>query len=462
MDGGGVVPTHNGLRFVPGGAATQRPGLPRELAPLRPNGGPPLGPTTPPTPTLGGRRAVHTPKESRKRIDFWPIGASYCRTPESENAGDPERDHFHDLRFLVGPANRLDREALRHRGGLVNEPVVLNGHALHVQRNPETRERAVRVGDLVVWRDSFAVIADIQRGDQVERMQFLLSEDLFGRDDGQLFPGYILDEIFRLNGGSLIAYLDDPVWLGGIVVGIDGGAGAEASGEQATIQNTRWAARDGTTGADLVCVYSPSERRHDVHRGLLVGLKLVRGGAAGVVSTDSDEQLRLGSWSFAELLDQLAFTVAGATMVSESSWLASSVWGGRDIDGDPDSLGEDGWRQLVHALQVVEEDSRLSSAANLRQQRTQQRVRAAFFDEQWREENRGWIFSNLELVRDVHKFATAYWKRIMIEIEPEQERQDLQLLAMVRNNFDGVRGGWYDPSREVSGRRQGSVMVGGK
>ena len=48
-----------------------------------------------------------------------------------------------------------------------------------------------------------------------------------------------------------------------------------------------------------------------------------------------------------------------------------------------------------------------SSAENSRRQRAQQHVRDAFLDEQWREENRGrWIFNNLGVVLDVHKFAS--------------------------------------------------------
>ena len=443
MDGAGVVPAHKS-RLVPEKAATQRPSPPRELAPLGPSGGPPPGPTTP--------RTVHTPKESRKRTDFWPLGASYCRTPESENADDPECDHFHDLAFLDGPANWLDEEALRHRGGLVNQPAMLSGYALHVQRNPETRERAVRMGDLVVWQEPFAVIADVQVGDRVERRQLLLSTDY------EQLPGHIVAELFRINGGRLTTYLDGPVWLSGVVAGFKGGASSgdeiasRAATPQAILRNTRWAEQGPEhLGGELVHELEFSGRRHDVHMGILVGLKLVINGHPDDVSTESSEQLRLQSWSFEELLDVLAFTASMGARVSKSAWLASSVWK-RD-----DFLGADGWRQLVHALQVFVEGRSLPPAANLLMKRGQERAWAAFFD-QWSEASArdSWIASKLLHVPDVYKFAVCYWKRTMISIEPEQEPRDLKLLGM-RNSFD--QGGWYDASREAN--PEGAVMVGG-
>ena len=32
-------------------------------------------------------------------------------------------------------------------------PAMLNGESMHVQRNPETRERRLRQGDLVAWQE---------------------------------------------------------------------------------------------------------------------------------------------------------------------------------------------------------------------------------------------------------------------------------------------------------------------
>ena len=339
--------------------------------------------------------------------------------------------------------------------------LVLNGHALHVQRNPETLERALKVGDLVVWRDSYVVNADLQRKDRVEKMQVLLSDDIVL--DHYVVPGDILAEIFRLNGNRLISGPSElPVWLSGVVVGIEGGgrppsqSGAEDEqglpGEQpahAILENVRWAEQGHPQAASLVYEFSESECRHDVRNGLLTELRLMlsRGQGDGLADPYlvSDEQLRLTAWSFSEVLEVLAFTATMAKRVLESSWLVSSVW-----ENDK-SLGEDGWRKLVDALQVFTVDSSVADADNLRMNSAQQHTRASFFDDQQSTENQGsWIASNLGRdTLDVHKFAVCYWKRIMLKIEPEEElrHRDLKLLG---TKIDAE--GWYRAGVKVSGK----------